>query len=194
MLVDGEVGSITWEKLGGKFKEGISSDPSAPIHLRLAAFAAAEAAKELTWSGAGSEAEKYLAPFREPMQKLGHIGNDKVFYNWCAAFVTYCCRQEGITIPDRPTGFWATMALVESWQYWAKQQGWWYSKGETRPQRGDIVTFDWNPNVGGDFNHIGIVRGYQGGSRLETAEGNSNNQSGNFTRSLSNVSGIIRIR
>jgi lysozyme family protein len=192
MLVDGEVGPLTWEKLGGT--AGVITDNDPLVHSRLATFAANEAAKQLSWSGAGSEAEKYLEPFREPMRKLGHIGNDKVFYDWCGAFVTYCCRQVGVTIPDQPSGFWATMALVESWQYWAKQQGYWHPKGSTKPQRGDIVTFDWNPNTGGSFNHIGIVRGYQGGSMIETAEGNKSNQSGNFTRSLSFVSGIVRIR
>jgi lysozyme family protein len=196
LLVDGEVGRLTWEKLGGKYQDGIAEDLSIPVHLRLATFAAAEAAKGLIWNGASSETEKYLSPFREPMRQLGHIESDKIFYNWCAAFVAYCCREVKITIPDRPTGFWATMALVESWQYWAKQQGYWYSKGETRPQRGDIVTFDWT-NVDGTFNHIGIVRGHTPGSTVvQTAEGNhsSSHISGNFTQSLSNVSGIIRIR
>ncbi len=194
LLIDGEVGPLTWEKLGGKAQDKISDDASAPINLKLAAFAASEAAKQLVWNGANSDAEKYLEPLREPMRKLDHIGSDKVYYDWCAAFVTYCCRQVGIDIPDQPSGFWATMALVESWQYWAKQKGYWYPRGSTKPQRGDIVTFDWYPDTGGEFNHIGIVRGYQGGSTVETAEGNKSNQSGNFTRSLSFISGIVRIR
>jgi lysozyme family protein len=195
LLVDGEVGPLTWEKLGGKFTSGISVDASDPPYLRLAALAAAEAQQQLTWIDANSEAEKYLAPFRAPMLALDHIGTAKTFYNWCAAFVTYCCRQSGIDIPDQPDGFWATMALVESWEYWAKQQDYWYPKGSTIPQRGDIVTFDFD--APGAFNHIGIVRGYTPGSTMiQTAEGNKGdlNISGNFTRSLANVSGIVRIR
>jgi lysozyme family protein len=194
LMVDGEVGPMTWGKLGGEYDPGISYDPSDPVNLQLATFAEIEAAKGLTWSGADSEAEKYLSPFRQPMLILDHIQTGPVFYNWCAAFVAYCCRQVEITIPNRPENFWATMALVESWKFWAKQNGYWYPRGSVIPMRGDIVTFDWT-GTPGDFNHIGIIRAYsQGSSIIKTSEGNRRNTSGNFTRNLSSVSGIIRIR
>ena len=198
LLVDGEVGPITWQSMGGKFEESSVIDASDPVHKKLAAFASVEAAKNLRWNGASSEAEKYLAPLRAPMRDLGHIGTAIIFYDWCGAFVTYCCRQVGITIPDKPEGFWATMALVASWEYWAQKQGYWHPKGTTKPKRGDILTFDW-ASRNGRFNHIGIVRGYvSGSSRVETAEGNVGNsppgQTGHRSRSLSNISGIIRIR
>ncbi|MFM6088423.1 MAG: peptidoglycan-binding protein [Dolichospermum sp.] len=198
LMVDGEVGPMTWGKLGGKPDDGIGTDPSDPIYLRLASFAEIEAAKALHWEDSGSEAEKYLKPFRKPMQDIGHIGSDPVFYNWCAAFVAYCCRNVGIDIPDQPEGFWATMALVESWKFWAKQNDFWFPKGSVTPMRGDIVTFDWS-DAPGEFNHIGIIRAYsQGSSVIKTSEGNKGNRpvntSGNFTRNLSSVSGFIRIR
>jgi len=196
LLADGEVGPITWSKLGGNVNNGGVIIPPGPLHLKLATFAANEAAKGLRWNGVNSEAEKYLSPLRPIMRQLGHIGSEPVFYNWCAAFVTYCCRQVGIGIPEQPQGFWASMALVESWQYWAKQKGYWYQAGETNPLRGDIVTFDWS-GADGRYNHIGIVRGYTpGSSMLETAEGNATSASisGHFSQSLSVVSGIIRIR
>jgi hypothetical protein len=198
LLVDGEVGPTTWQKLGGEWKEGSKLfDDNDPISEKLAMFAANESAKKLRWNGASSEAEKYLRPFRQIMQDLGHIGSEPVFYNWCAAFVTYCCRQVGIDIPEKPDGFWASMALVASWEYWAKQKGYWFLAGSTRPMRGDIITIDW-PGGGNKFDHIGIVRGYTpGSSMVETAEGNAgsnDNQSGHFSRKLSVISGIIRIR
>ncbi|QLE54488.1 peptidoglycan-binding protein [Nostoc sp. TCL26-01] len=196
LMVDGEVGPMTWGKLGGDYDPDFSTDPSDSINLQLASFAEIEAAKGLTWVNASSEAEKYLAPFRQPMQLLDHIGTAPDFYNWCAAFVAYCCRQVGIDIPDQPQGFWATMALVETWQFWAKQNGYWYSQGSVIPMRGDIVTFDWpDSDAPGDFNHIGIIRAHsQGSTVIKTSEGNRRNTSGNFTRYLSSVSGIIRIR
>lgn len=195
LLVDGEVGPTTWQKLGGEWKEGSNLfDDNDPISEKLAMFAANEAAKKLRWNGANSEAEKYLRPLRRIMQDLGHLGSEPVVYEWCAAFVTYCCRQIGIDIPDKPDGFWASIALVASWEYWAKQKGYWFLTSQTRPMRGDIITFDWS-GVEGKFNHIGIVRGYTpGSSMVETAEGNVKNQSGHFSRRLSNISGIIRIR
>ena len=95
-------------------------------------------------------------------------------------------------MPVQPSGFWATLALVESWKFWGTQQGFFYRKGDQVPKRGDIVVFDWDGD--GELNHIGIVRGYTpGADTINTSEGNKKNQSGNFTRSLSSVAGFIRI-
>ncbi len=191
LQVDGEVGLITWQAMGGEFKAITLPNE---VHLKLADFASVEAAKGLSWNGANSEAEKYLQPLRPIMIELGHMEIQPVFYSWDAAFVTYCCRQVGIDIPDKPQGFWASMALVASWEYWAKQKGYWYPAATTKPRRGDIVTFDWG-GVAGRFNHIGVVRGYQSGSSVvQTAEGNVNNCTAHRSRSLSLISGIIRIR
>lgn len=189
LTIDGAVGPETWEALGGSAT--VISD-SQGVLAKLADFAEAEAAKNLVWVDASSEAEKYLEIFREPMRILGQIGTAKVFYDWCGAFVFYCCRQVGIDVPIQPSGFWATMALVESWRYWAKKQGIWYAKGSTTPKRGDIVVFDWNDD--GELNHVGIVRGYTPGSNLiRTSEGNRKNRSGNYERSMDDVAGFIRI-
>jgi hypothetical protein len=189
ITVDGIVGTETWKMLGGATRIG---DGTQGILATLADFAEAEAAKQLTWVDANSEAEKYLALFREAMFDLDHIGRAKVFYDWCGAFVFYCCKQVGIEVPIQPDGFWATMALVESWKYWAKKQGSWYAKGTMTPKRGDILVFDWDRD--GELNHIGIVRGYTlGSSLIRTSEGNRKNQSGNFERSMDDVAGFIRI-
>jgi hypothetical protein len=190
--VDGEVGSQTWAALGGKFDNKLPSD----IRAKLADFAEQEAAKKLVWDGPNSEAEKYLKPFRKPMQKLGHIGSEPIFYNWCAAFVTYCCRDVGIEIPDIPGEGQATMALVQSWKFWAKKNGYWYLKGSITPERGDIVVFDWQRN-NSQLDHIGIVsiNTPKTSSKIETFEGNhsDDNISGNFTQNMANVAGFIRI-
>ncbi len=189
LTVDGEVWTETWKALGGQTQ---SSIPTSGNLQKLAEFAEDEAKKQLSWTAASSEAEKYLNIFRKPMQDLGQIGSAKVFYDWCGAFVYYCCKEVSIDIPVQPNGFWATLALVESWKFWGKQQGFWFRKGDQVPKRGDIVVFDWDGD--GELNHIGIVRGYTPGSNtINTSEGNKQNQSGNFTRSLSYVAGFIRI-
>ncbi|MEM1392178.1 MAG: peptidoglycan-binding protein [Cyanobacteria bacterium P01_D01_bin.116] len=190
LLVDGEVGPITWKALGG---DADIPDTPKDVHLKLAQFASTEASKNLRWSGVNSEAEKYLKIFRPIMQELGHIGTKPIFYDWCAAFVTYCCFEVGIDIPYRAKNYWASMALVASWEYWAKQKGYWYSPRTTKPQRGDIVLFNFAAR--GLYNHIGIVRGYTPNSSVfRTAEGNVGNRSGLKTRSLSLISGLVRIR
>jgi hypothetical protein len=193
ITADGDVGPETWMKLGGKSEiKQLSSD----IRTKLADFAEKEAAKKLKWNGADSSAEMYLKPFREPMVKLKQIPQEPIFYNWCAAFVTYCCRQVEIEIPDVPEeDFWATMALVESWKHWSKKKGYWYPKGVITPQNGDIVVFDWQRN-NSQLDHIGIVRSFTiGSSFIQTSEGNHSdaNISGHFTQNMSFVAGLIRI-
>jgi len=189
LTVDGEVWTETWKALGGQTQ---APNPTSGNLQKLADFAEDEASKQLSWSNASSEAEKYLSVFRKPMQDLDQIGSAKVFYDWCGAFVYYCCKQVGIDMPVQPTGFWATLALVESWKFWSKQQGFFYLKGDQVSKRGDIVVFDWEGD--GELNHIGIVRGYTPGADIiNTSEGNKQNRSGNFTRSLSSVAGFIRI-
>lgn len=188
---DGIIGPRTWAALGGEVPP--DTPPPNALAEKLANFAELEAAKRLSWTGADSEAEKYLKPLRAPMRALGHIGADPIFFNWCAAFVTYCCRQVGVQVPDQPAGYWATMALVESWKYWAQQNGTWLLASTTAPRRGDIVCFEWND---GDveLDHIGIVRGHaEGSSIMDTSEGNRGNLSQNGTRQLASIGGLIRL-
>jgi hypothetical protein len=192
ITVDGIVGAETWGALGGSF----NLDPDvgeAGLRLKLANLAQQEAAKRLRWTGPDCEAEKYLKPLRKPMHDRGQIGTTPVFYNWCAAFVTWCCREAGIPIPDAPDGYWATMALVESWRFWAQKKAYWHPTGSITPRRGDILVFEW---FDGDvfLDHIGIVSGYTAGEPvIHTYEGNCGNQVASKTRLISNVPGFIRI-
>lgn len=194
---DGVVGPRTWVALGGELPGTVVTEHTEayPVDLRerLATLAETEAARGLRWKNADSEAEKYLKPLRKPMRDLGHIGASPVLYDWCAAFVTYCSREVGVSIPDKPSGFWATMALVESWKFWAKQGGTWFTRDQTSPSRGDIVCFEWHDGDS-SLDHIGIVRGVlAGGQTIETAEGNRGNRTVNGTRSIDSVAGMIRL-
>jgi hypothetical protein len=190
ITVDGVVGSETWRELGGD--ACISCPPEKPLG-KLADLAEEEAAKNLRWTGPDCEAEKYLKPLRDPMRERDQHPSEPIFYDWCAAFVTWCCREVGIEIPDAPEGFWATMALVQSWKHWAKQKGYWHPKGSITPQRGDILVVDWS-GTDPQLEQIGIVRGYtSGSSNIRTAEGNKGNKTANIKRSMSNVAGLIRI-
>lgn len=195
LTVDGKVGKNTWAELQGTSHENLSvaHDEQSANREKLAAFAKKEAAKNLRWTGADSQAEKYLAPLREPMRRLGHIGSAPVFFNWCAAWVTYCCRQVGYTIPDQPEGLNATMALVQAWKFWALSNGYWHDIDDITPKRGDIVCFEWHDGDS-QLDHIGIVQDYTpGSSQISTSEGNAGNRTINRIRNMSNVAGIIRL-
>jgi hypothetical protein len=187
IALDGLAGPETRDMLGGHFALTSTAAASAS---KMADLAMAECEKMLRWTGPGCEAEKYLAPMRGPMQKLGHIGTDPVFYAWCGSFVAWCARSAGIDIPDQPDGFGATMALVESWEYWAKQKQYWLQQtGEFL--RGDIVLFKWEPTEF-KFDHIGIVASHVSGT-LMVYEGNRENQTAHGSRAVQFVAGTIRI-
>ena len=198
--IDGEVYTQTWKELAGRFDQTIVDISGENPRLKLANFAENEASKNLRWANNSSEAEKYLITFRRPMWELEQFGvgvswdrAQQVFFDWCGGFVYYCCQEVGMDVPIQPDGFWATMALVASWQYWAQKKGFWYPKGSITPERGDIVIFDWE-NRSGLYNHIGVVRGYtRGSSTFTTSEGNFGRRSGNFTKKLSDVEGFIRV-
>lgn len=196
LTVDGEVGPLTWKALGGPIAETLNATQQTDLQKRqkLAEIARSEAARNLTWNGVDSEAEKkYLQPLRAPMQALKHLGAEPVFFNWCAAFVSYCCRQAGYAVPDRPGDFWATMAKVEAWKHWAKLNGTWHPRGTVAPAPGDIACFEWKDGDA-ELDHIGIVLAHTPGNALiETAEGNVNNFTAIKRRDIANVSGFIRI-
>lgn len=159
---------------------------------RLIEISVFEGDQAYSWQNAHSVAEKYLKPLRAPMQALGHIGSKPVLYDWCAAFVTWCAREAGYHIPDQPTGFWATMALVESWRYWGDKTGYGAQVDSLDDlERGDIVLFEW---FDGDkaFDHIGVYVG-RNGNRPVTAEGNKGNRTFHGERSISNIRYRLRL-
>jgi CHAP domain len=166
--------------------------PTVGRRTRLASLAEQEASQNLKWTGATSAAEKYLKPLRAPMRALGHIGNEPVFYNWCAAFVTWCARQSGYQIPDQPTGFWATMALVESWKFWGNQQHLLVAPDLGTLVAGDILLYEWFDGDS-DLDHIGIfLRAHDGA--VKAAEGNATGaRSEVATRKISNVKTALRL-
>ncbi len=161
---------------------------------RLADIAEREAKKHLVWKP-GSEADKFKKKFW-PV-----FGKGK--WSWCAATVTWCCEEAGLPMPIKcPSKFGYTFGLVEGWQQWAIEKGFYYDNdGKFEPERGDITCFDWSqtdinqPDT--DFeNHIGVFLGFsvaKGAKRYLVAEGNTSNQTNIKERSPVNVQGFVRI-
>lgn len=156
----------------------------------LADVAEIEAAKHLVWTP-GSEADKFKKKFW-PV-----FGKGK--WSWCAATVTWCCEEAGLTMPvNCPGKFGYTFALVEAWQQWAEEQGLYIDNdGRFKPERGDITLFDWSQTNINDAdtdyeNHIGVFL-YMDGSLFVCAEGNTNNQTNLKERHAVNIQGFIRI-
>ncbi len=81
-------------------------------------------------------------------------------YPWCMAFIQWCYRTAGRTLPT-------LTASVGSFAAWARKAGW----ITTRPARGDIVCFNFDADNWPD--HVGIVRQVLPAGLIRTVEGNT---------------------
>ena len=171
--VDGIVGPQTWNALGvtvdGAGPVGGAAPTAGSARERLLQVAAGEVGTLETGTNTGL-CEKYPNYFGRGAE------------SWCADFVSYCMTKAGMPLNDP----WCP-SIVNKFQ----ASGQW--KGNTNPQAGDIVLFDWNGD--GVADHVGIVKGVNGDGSIQTIEGNTGNANGqegvwDLTRSRSTVLGF----
>jgi hypothetical protein len=149
---------------------------------------------------AGEAIEPYLSVFRAVFNTIDRTTkhSDKTIgFDWCCAFVYYCCLQAGFSPPIQPfPDRRSTLGFVSLWYEWANlpENQFYYSaeRSDFNPETGDIVLFDrLLENV--VLDHIGIVVEVRSREIL-TAEGNVNNRSGIFNRPLDqHINGFIRL-
>jgi hypothetical protein len=157
---------------------------------RLAAIARAEAERKPVGDchQSGREIEKYLVLFRETMNRRGattRYADPKIGYDWCGAFVYFCCLQAGFRISPEPSSrVNGSLAAVRTWWKWARLQdeGASLLKRGDRPVAGDIVLFD-RLLVDIELDHMGVVVDAEADA-IVTAEGNVDNRAGVFRRTL----------
>jgi hypothetical protein len=163
----------------------------------LAEVAQREAAQERAGDAnmAGPAIEPYLSVLREALNQNGSTtkySDLATGFNWCCAFVYYCCLQAGFQFPPKPIpGYRYTLGAVPAWHHWAISEGFFHPTTTTEPQVGDIAlynqVFDGQP-----LDHIGIVVGTVPGGVL-TAEGNNSNRTGVFSNAFSAIEGYVRL-
>lgn len=160
------------------------------------ALCIAQAMLHLIWTP-GSQATKYTKIFATI------FGNGR--FSWCGAFQTWCMINCGAaplgTIraikSKAPPGYeHYTFALVEYWQQWAMANGLYHhaSSGYV-PQPGDQIIYDWDKikaDSGWD-DHIGMLVNVRPDGQLNTAEGNTGNQTALKIRPAHFVNGYIHI-
>ncbi len=149
---------------------------------------------------AGLKIEKYLCTFRDAFNKIDNTtkySNRTVGFDWCCAFVYYCCLQAGFKFPVKPIeSHRSTLGVVKVWYDWSNlcENQFYYAvdKAGFVPEIGDIVLFDrLLENV--ELDHIGIVVGIEP-EGVVTAEGNVVNQTGVFLRPFNEqINGYIRL-
>jgi len=203
--VDGIVGQQTWDALlpeegieaGGASVEvggAAEGDGSRLSDLRKAvlSFAIQEATKGRRHAPGNEIDRLVLDPLRPILKQLGHLGKneDDSFFNWCASWVTYICRSQGIRIPDRYKDFWASVAKVDAWRHMAMDLDAWIRVGARNPLEGDIVVYNWDDDS--DTDHIGILKEFHAArGTLVACEGNKDNREVITDRYLSSVEGFI---
>lgn len=147
----------------------------------------------------GPEVEKYLRVYRGLFMKL--FPNERDWsdlnqgYDWCCAFVTWCCQKAGFYLPLNPIKNW-TLAGVPVWYEWGilPENNFYFQKDskDFTPVKGDIVIYN-DVFDGKDKDHIGIVveahKDY-----LVAAEGNQDNQTKIMKRKIDrHINGYIRL-
>jgi hypothetical protein len=144
---------------------------------------------------AGPEIERYLGVFREALNanaETDRYSDLQLGYNWCCAFVYYCCREAGFQFPPKPEpGYRYILAAVPAWHHWAVTGGFFHAVDGTVPEVGDIALFN-RVFDGQPLDHIGIVVEVSA-EFVVCAEGNVENRSGLFERRSSSVEGFVRL-
>lgn len=90
--------------------------------------------------------------------------------SWCTYFIFWCYNQADKSIGSDMYGtIVPSGGNCNSMISWYKNKGLYHKSGSYKPQKGDLVFFDWSSN--GSSQHVGFVTGTSG-STVYTIEGN----------------------
>jgi hypothetical protein len=187
---DGIVGPMTWKKLCTKASEvpvsaGTDAISKAVVAIKdtraqaLMLTAAKELGKKEIPDGSndGPEVDKYTDDHAEP---------------WCADFVSWCLKQQSWNpLPRRQPS-------CSGMTRWAQAQSpsMYFKTGDKDPMPGDIFMQLQSGEFGVDtgHSHTGFVLSYdQLKGEIVSIEGNASNAVRSFTRSISRITGFVRV-
>jgi peptidoglycan hydrolase-like protein with peptidoglycan-binding domain len=146
---DGVVGPNTWRALSGGVVAPTAPVTSGSVRDRILDVARGEL-------GTLESGDNRGAALKYP----NHFGRGAE--PWCADFTSYVLQQAGLNMNDP-----YTPSVVNQ----LKRDGNW--KGQSNPQPGDLVLFDWDGDREAD--HIGIVERVNADGTIGTIEGNTEN-------------------
>jgi hypothetical protein len=169
----------------------------AATRARLAEVARREGALKLSGDAqkAGPAIERYLSVLREALNRNANstqYSDLAVGFDWCGAFVYYCCLEAGFRFPPKPVEtFRYTLGAVRAWHHWAVAGDFFLPIGTSTPQPGDIALFN-HVFDGNSFDHLGVVVAILPDG-VQTAEGNNANRTGIFFRPFAVIEGFVRL-
>ena len=144
---------------------------------------------------AGPAIEKYLGVLRDALNAnagTSLYSDVTVGFDWCGAFVYYCCLEAGFRFPPKPDPIYRyTLGAVPAWRNWAVSDGFFHPVGSIVPEAGDIALYN---HVCSDqpLDHIGIVLEVTKDGIL-SAEGNVANRTEIVFREFSVIDGYVRL-
>ena len=146
---------------------------------------------------AGPQIERFLRLFRSEFNR--NEGTSKYSdlnegFGWCGCFIYYCFQHSGFRFDPKPSGKLRTnLALGSMWKAWALlEENGFYVSSEDLPEVGDIVVL--SKSISDiECDHLGIVVD-EGEDHLTMAEGDVQNSTGIFSRSVSpNANCYVRL-
>lgn len=168
-----------------------------PSHRLLAEIASREAAQHFAGNAqkAGPAIEKYLSTLRDALNanaETSKYSDTAVGFDWCGAFVYYCCLEAGFHFPPKPDpSYRYTLGAVPAWRHWAVRGGFFHPSYSSTPEPGDIALYN-RACSDQPLDHIGIVL-QASDEGILSAEGNLSNRTGIVLRNLSQVDGYARL-
>lgn len=162
LVIDGEVGPITWEVLFGAASVAVPAQPLSTLFAKVMDTARKEidTMEDPIGSNSGPRINQYLKS----------VGLDPGFF-WCAAFVYWCYNESCLQL-GRPNPLLKTAGCMEHWNRTTGKKIP-KSEAENNPslvKAGQIFIINHGKGAG----HTGLVERVDGGS-IFTIEGNSNN-------------------
>jgi len=168
-----------------------------PSRRLLAEIASREAGQCFAGNSqkAGPAIEKYLSTLRNALNanaETSKYSDPDVGFDWCGAFVYYCCLEAGFRFSPKPDPRYRyTLGAVPAWRNWATRGGFFHPSNSLKPEPGDIALYN-RACSDQPLDHIGIVLQAAGGGIL-SAEGNFANRTGIVLRNPSLIDGYVRL-
>ncbi len=190
LMVDGEVGSLTWSRLFGSQTVPVTNAPASPLLQKALDIAATQIGvlEHPLGSNRGPEVDTYL--------RSAGIDPTTGHFAWCAAFVYFCFDQAAAAL-HRNNPLVKTGGVMAHWNG-AGTRGIpriTHAKARQNPsliKPGHIFVID----LGSGLGHTGLVERVVGG-KLVTIEGNTNDNGsregiGVFRRESRKIEGISK--
>jgi len=168
-----------------------------PSRRLLTEIARREAGQCFAGNGqkAGPAIEKYLSTLRDALYanaETSKYSDPAVGFEWCGAFVYYCCLEAGFRFPPKPDpSHRYTLGAIPAWRHWAVKDGFFLPSYSSMPEPGDIALYN-RACSDQPLDHIGIVL-QSSDEGILSAEGNISNRTGIVLRNFSQVDGYIRL-